>query len=114
MNTALSQFHLLPLAAIMVLVVGCTHHVEEKHYEVTPLPPAIERVQTILQRYADGRPASSELTLFPDLIWSLKKTEHESCAIVQRVYENLLATPERATQLARAALAEIEELEPQK
>ena len=93
---------------IAAIVVGCSSPLEEKHYRVTPQPPAIERVQAYLQRYADGQPVSSELTVFPGLISDLKETGNEHLPIVQGVYHDLQANPDRAQRIARRALKELD------
>ena len=73
----------------------------------TPQPPAIERVQAYLQRYADGQPVSSELTVFPGLISDLQETGNEHHSMVQEVYEDLQVNPRRAQRIAREALKKI-------
>ena len=106
-NSVCHRRCLLALVISVGTVVGCSRPLGEKQYEVTPQPPAIERVKAYLQRYSDGQPVSSELTVFPGLISDLQETGHEDLSIVEGAYQDLQADPGRAKRIALEALEKI-------
>ncbi len=107
-NSVCNRRCLLALLMSVGIVVGCSNPLGEKQYEVTPQPSAIEQVKAYLQRYVDGQPVSSELTVFPGLISDLQEAGYEHLSTVEGVYNDLQADPDRAQRIAREALEKID------
>jgi folate-dependent tRNA-U54 methylase TrmFO/GidA len=83
----------LCVALGLVVGAGCTPRAPgEREIEVKPLDPLAE-ARTILQRYADGQPMSSEASTFPDLVAKVREKDAKKADILEKGLDDLQKAP---------------------
>lgn len=99
------RFILLGLA--FLLGAGCSGGVKEEQIQVKAANDPIANAKTVLQRYADGQPLSSEVTSFPFLVEEVRKVDSAKADVLQTGLEDIQKSPQQAGAKARALLGKL-------
>jgi len=94
----MSRFGSLCVALGLVTGAGCTPRAEgEREIEVKEVDQLAE-ARTILQRYANGQPMSSEAMSFPKLVEDVKAKDAKKGEILEKGLDELQKAPASARQ----------------
>jgi hypothetical protein len=97
---------------LTVAVAGCGGggSVKEEQIEVKASNDPLSQPRAVLQRYADGQPLSSEVTMFPGMVAEVRKTDPTRADVL----EQGLADIQKAAPGARPKLAKdlLDKLQP--
>lgn len=100
---------LLLLLAPVVFQVGCGGQREEDISVEIPVDPLAEP-KSMLQRYADGQPMSSEVSMFPAMIEKIRQSSPEKADLLADGLKEIeAATPDRRASLAEDLLKKLNE-----
>jgi hypothetical protein len=87
--------------AIAATMLGCGSSTKQEQIEIKVTNDPLTRATTLLQRYANGQPLSSEVTSFPGMVEQLAKVDQAKADILKAG----LAEIQAAAPGARAAKA---------
>lgn len=79
-----------------------------KIIESKPQPKAVDKLISLLERYADGNPPGSELGAIKALISDAKEQTPEKGDLVEEVVNQLLESPDKAKQIAKEVLPKLQ------
>lgn len=84
--------------AVAVAVLGCGPSVKQERIQIKA-PAAsnpLEEATSLLQRYADGQPLTSEATSFPGLVERVRKEDSAKADILEAGFSELQKAPPAA------------------
>lgn len=87
--------------ALLVFAAGCGQHPREAQIEVKGSNDPLAAPRSLLQRYAQGQPITSEVTSFPHMVESVRKVDPRRADILEKGLEELQKAPP-ASRPARA------------
>ena len=74
---------------------------------MAPQPPTVVSINSMLSRYVEGLPVSSEITVYPDMIAKLKTEDPENYPVVEEFYRQIKENPADAAALAEEAMSKL-------
>jgi hypothetical protein len=89
------------LALAAVIAAGCARSAKERTIEVKAANDPLFQARSVLERYAQGQPPSSEVTSFPKMVEDVRKVDPARAVIL----ELGLAEIQKAWPSARPAKA---------
>jgi hypothetical protein len=89
------------LALAAVIAAGCARSAKERTIEVKAANDPLFQARSVLERYAQGQPLSSEVTSFPKMVEDVRKVDPARA----NVLEKGLAEIQKAWPSARPAKA---------
>ena len=92
---------------LFLMFTGCFSPVEVQKYDLKPQPHVSEKVKVVLDRYVDGMPVASEITLFPGFISDMKEMDPANHELIKQLYQDLQDNPDDAAELASEALKKL-------
>ncbi len=98
------------MLAIVVgtLVIGCSP-VKEETIEIKIQVDPLVSAKTMLQQYVDGQPLTSEVTMFPSMVESVRKVHPAKAEILNNGLQAIqAATPEQRPTVAKQVLADLQ------
>lgn len=89
-----------------ILPLGCTSGVKEEKIEVKQAD-GLQQARTLLKRYADGQPMTSEATSFPYLVNEVRKTDPAKADVLEKGLEDLKKNPANLRAKAKELLGKL-------
>jgi len=84
--------------------LGCKE--KEKVYEQKGIAP-IDQAKTVLQNYAEGKPMTSEVTTFPDIVEGVRKTDPAKADILEKGFADLQKNKDNLAPRAKELLKKL-------
>ncbi|MFO0817501.1 MAG: hypothetical protein U1A77_06140 [Pirellulales bacterium] len=91
----------------LVCCWGCGGTVKEEQIQVKTATDPLANAKTALQRYADGQPLGSEVTMFDFMVEELKKVDPAKADILKEGLDGIKATPAQAATKAKETLGKL-------
>ncbi len=97
--------HWLPV--VLLAACGCGGGPQEK---VIPIPAGdpLANARSVVQRYAEGQPVTSEVTSFPQVVADLRKVDPARADILEKGLKAIEANPSARVSIAQELLPKLQ------
>jgi hypothetical protein len=79
--------------AIAAVTAGCGSPVKEEQIEIKESNDPLSMPRTLLQRYAEGQPLSSEVTSFPKMVEDVRAKDPARAEILEKGLKEIQEAP---------------------
>lgn len=88
-------------------LTGCGDGGRKEERIAVPQVDPLKQVRTLLQRYADGQPMTSEASSFPALVGEVRKTDPAKADLVEKGFEEMKKSPATLRTKAKELLGKL-------